>query len=135
MTNLISSIISSDQLITWLAIAFLILFFIYKEAPDFIKRISDHEIKAKSMEQTDKDTIERLEKIEKRIEVIDKKLNNDWDRLNTVEKATVDSLRERKILMHAMLSVIDGLQQLGANGKTHDAEREINEYLNEQAHK
>lgn len=135
MIKAIESLVTGEQVIVWLVIFFLVIYFLYKEGPEFVKRITDPRMKASKMEETDKHILTRLDKIEARLDGVDQKLNNDWTRLNVVEKATKESLQERTILVKAMLSVIDGLQQLGANGKTHEAEKELTEYLNEQAHK
>ena len=44
-------------------------------------------------------------------------------------------LEEREILMQAMLGVLGGLQELGANGPTQEATDAIHKYINKQAHR
>ena len=130
--------ISADQMITWLIIAFLVGYFIYKEWPEFKRRVSGSAVK----EVTDKTTNERLSAIEADIKEIKEKLANDYARLNNVDswkskmdRAIAESLEEREILMQAMLGVLGGLQELGANGQTEEAMEQIQTYINKQAHK
>lgn len=52
-----------------------------------------------------------------------------------MEQIVTESLEEREILMQAMLGVLGGLQELGANGPTKEAKATIQEYINKQAHK
>ena len=51
-----------------------------------------------------------------------------------MERMIADSLEEREILMQAMLGVLGGLQEIGANGPTKKAEEQIRNYLNRKAH-
>jgi hypothetical protein len=48
---------------------------------------------------------------------------------------SAESLEEREILMQAMIGVLGGLQELGANGPTKTAKATIQDYINRQAHK
>jgi hypothetical protein len=52
-----------------------------------------------------------------------------------VQKMSAESLEEREILMQAMIGVLGGLQELGANGPTKSAKATIQDYINKQAHK
>ena len=52
-----------------------------------------------------------------------------------MEQIVTESLEEREILMQAMLGVLGGLQELGANGPTKAAKATIQDYINKQAHK
>ena len=72
---------------------------------------------------------------------IKEKLDRDYNRLNDMERwkmsmqrIAADSLEERQILMQALLGVLGGLQEIGANGPTKDAEKTIRSYLNRKAH-
>ena len=69
------------------------------------------------------------------------KLDLDYNRLNEMERwkmsmqrLAADSLEEREILMQALLGVLGGLQEIGANGPTKAAEAKIRDYLNKKAH-
>lgn len=138
MDKLLQQAISSDQLITWLIIAFLVGYFVYKEWPEFKRRVSGVAVK----EVNDKTVGERLTAIEKDISEIKQKLDIDYTRLNdmdrwkkSMEQIVTESLEEREILMQAMLGVLGGLQELGANGPTEEAKDTIQTYINKQAHK
>ena len=125
-------------MITWLVIAFLFGYFIYKEWPEFKRRVSGSAVK----EVNDKTVCERLTAIENDVKEIKAKLEIDYTRLNdmdrwkkSMEQIVTESLEEREILMQAMLGVLGGLQELGANGPTEEAKDTIQTYINKQAHK
>lgn len=138
MDKILQQAISPEQLIMWLIIAFLVSYFVYKEWPEFKRRVSGSAIK----EVNDKTVSERLTAIEKDISEIKAKLDIDYTRLNDmdrwkngIEQIVTESLEEREILMQAMLGVLGGLQELGANGPTKAAKATIQDYINKQAHK
>lgn len=138
MDKILQQAITSDQLIVWLIIAFLVGYFLYKEWPEFKRRVSGSAVK----EVNDKTVSERLTAIEKDIIEIKAKLDIDYTRLNDmdrwkngIEQIVTESLEEREILMQAMLGVLGGLQELGANGPTKAAKATIQDYINKQAHK
>ena len=137
MDKILQGAITSEQLIVWLIIAFLVGYFVYKEWPEFKKRMSGIAVK----ELTDKELKERLAVIEEDIRQIKLKLNQDYDRLNDMEKwkgsmeqLAAASLEEREILMTAMLSILKA-QKDGVNGTTDEAIHMIQKYINKQAHK
>lgn len=141
MEGKLLELISSGQLITWLVIAFLVSFFIYKEWPEFRKRMSSGAVKEQKDAASDKSVDERLGSIEQRLATIEEKLNRDYSRMNELERESrrnrrmaEESLEEREIIMRALLGALGGLQELGANGVTHAAEAEIRDYLNRKAH-
>lgn len=137
----IRQLVSADQVATWLFIALLVGYFIYKEWPEFKKRISKAPV-TEAIEDADKKTLSgRLDSIESRLTTIEEKLNNDYTRLNNIEsqsdrfeRMTRESLEERGIIMNALLAVLQGLHELGANGPTAAAENTIKDYLNKKAH-
>ena len=138
MDKLLQQAVSPDQLITWLIIGFLVGYFVYKEWPEFKRRVSGAAVR----EVNDKTVSERLTAIEKDISEIKQKLDIDYTRLNdmdrwkkSMEQIVTESLEEREILMQAMLGVLGGLQELGANGPTEDAKHTIQTYINKQAHR
>ena len=141
MQNKLMELITGDQVGTWLLIAFLVVYFIYKEWPDFQRRVSGKAVKEEKEAAEDKSVIDRLSAIEEEVRQIKTKLDRDYDRLNdmerwrnTIQKIAVDSLEEREILMRALLGVLGGLQEMGANGSTKKAEQTIREYLTKKAH-
>lgn len=138
MSKSLLELVEPNQIVTWLVIAFLVGYFIYKEWPEFKKRVSGSVAK----EAADKTVNERLSSIEEDVRQIKDKLDRDYGRLNdmerwkrTMEQVAADSLEEREILMQAMLGVLGGLQELGANGVTEEARSRIQTYINKQAHK
>lgn len=138
MDKLLQQAITPEQIILWLIIAFLVGYFLYKEWPEFQRRVSGSAVKA----EQDKSVTERLTAIEKDIQEIKGKLEHDYIRLNdidtwkkSVDRVVAESLEEREILMQAMLGVLGGLQELGANGQTEEAIDAIHTYINKQAHK
>ena len=138
MDKLLQQAITPEQIILWLIIAFLVGYFIYKEWPEFQRRVSGSAVKA----EKDKSVTERLTAIEADIREIKGKLEHDYIRLNdidlwkkSVDRIVAESLEEREILMQAMLGVLGGLQELGANGQTEEAIDAIHTYINKQAHK
>ena len=142
MEKVLQQAISADQLLAWLICAFLFGYFIYKEWPDFKKRITEGTKQKAEAEATDKSLDARLTAIEADVKQIKDKLDRDYGRLNDMEKwkksmeqIVTESLEEREILMQAMLGVLGGLRQLGANGPTEEATDTINRYINKQAHK
>jgi len=142
MMNELSSLVTGEQVAAWMIIAFIVLYFAYKEWPEFKRRITADVRKESDGEQADKQVGERLTTIERRIASIDEKMQRDYDRLNNLEQelkrnrqSDRDSLEEREIIMRSLLGIIEGLQEIGANGPTKAAQVEIREYLNRKAHR
>jgi hypothetical protein len=128
--------------ITWLVIAALFVYFVYKEWPEFKRRMSGGAVAAEKEAAEDKSVSDRLNAIETDIKQIKENLDRDYHRLNEMErwrggiqKMGEESLEEREILMQAMIGVLGGLQELGANGPTKSAKAGIQDYINRQAHK
>ena len=142
MDKVLQQAVAPDQLLTWLVIAFLVGYFVYKEWPEFKKRVAGTAVKEVKDSAAEKSVNDRLAVIEDDIRKIKEKLDVDYERLNSMskwrksmEQRVAESLEERKILMDAMLGILGGLQQLGANGPTEEASDRIHKYLNQQAHR
>ena len=141
MEHKLEELITADQMLTWIVIAFLVGYFIYKEWPEFKRRISGTAVNAVKEAAEDKSVLARLSAIETDVKDIKAKLERDYTRINdmerwrgSMERMIADSLEEREILMQAMLGVLGGLQEIGANGPTKKAEETIRNYLNRKAH-
>ena len=141
MEHKLEELITADQMLTWIVIAFLVGYFIYKEWPEFKRRVSGTAVNAVKEAAEDKSVLARLSAIETDVKDIKAKLERDYNRLNDMERwkggmerMIADSLEEREILMQAMLGVLGGLQEIGANGPTKKAEEQIRLYLNRKAH-
>ena len=134
----ISDLVTGEAVLQWLIIFLLIAYFVYKEYPDFKRRITGGTRKELAAENV----AERLAKVEKRLDAIDEKLANDFKSLEALQDCEDQdkelmsaSLAEREIIMRSLLAIIDGLHELGANGPTTAAHEEINAYLSKQAHR
>ncbi len=138
----IADLITAESIIQWIIILLIVGYFAYKEWPELKRRITSG-VKKEQAEETQAASVnERLTKIEQRLDAIDGKLNSDYTSLRNLENEEArdrrmfkDSLEEREIIMRALLGVIGGLQELGANGPTKEAQSEITMYLAKQAHK
>ena len=141
MEHELMELVTGGQVAAWILIAFLVGYFVYKEWPDFQRRMTGRAVEKERDAAADKTVNARLSAIEDDVRQIKEKLERDFTRLNTMErwKRTItgiaeDSLEERQILMEAMLGVLGGLQEIGANGCTKSAETTIRNYLNRKAH-
>lgn len=141
MEHELMELVTGGQVAVWILIAFLVGYFVYKEWPDFQRRMTGRAVEKERDAAADKTVNARLSAIEDDVRQIKEKLERDFTRLNTMErwKRTItgiaeDSLEERQILMEAMLGVLGGLQEIGANGCTKSAETTIRNYLNRKAH-
>ena len=142
MVNKLADFVTANQIGVWLLIAFLVCYFVYKEWPEFKKRVSHGAVKEQRDEQTDRTVDQRLNAIESDVKEIKDKLNRDYYRINRVEqqidktKSTqADEMEELEIIMRALLGVLRGLQEQGTNVPTKEAEAEIQAYLNKKAHR
>lgn len=138
MEKKILELIPADQFLIWFLIFLVVAFFIYKEWPEFWKRVSSKTAK----DQKDLTIEGRMDSIEKKLDSIESKLERDYDRINILElefkrskNAMAASQKESEIMMRAMLNVLKSLQELGSNGSTNDSQVEIQNWLNEQSHK
>lgn len=142
MMNALGDAIPTDQFALVFICVLLIAYFCYKEWPEFKKRMSKSSVDEQKNESDEKKILTRLSAIEDDVKDIKERLSRDYKRLNDVEAETKrqqqrieESLEERRILMQGLLGALGGLQELGANGPTKQAEKEIRDYLNKQAHK
>ena len=141
MIDLIRSGVSIESFGTWVLIFVLIGYFLYKEWPEFRRRVSSRAVKEQK-DEIDGETVEkRLDNIEKETKQVNEKLNRDYARLNLIEaqlekaKASqTDEMEELEIIMQALLGILKGMQEHGMNGPTKDAEARITEYLTKKAH-
>lgn len=142
MMTKLAELVEGESLVAWLLIAILVVYFVYKEWPEFRNRVSHGAVKAKVEEQSEKTLEKRLGGIENDVKEIKEKLDRDYKRINLLEAkiektktAQANTSEELEIIMRALLGVLRGLQEKGTNGPTKDAEAEIQEYLNKKAHK
>ena len=91
-------------------------------------------LKDKKIEDTDADLTKRVTDLESDMADLKKKVGNDFYTLQNIQRQTQDSLEEREILMRATLAILEGLQEIGANGPTKTAQAEIKDYLTRKSH-
>ena len=141
MVSKLAELVSGDQLVAWMIFMFLVGYFLYKEWPEFKRRVSSGEVK----ERIDADVIKtvdmRLGAIEKNIKEIDQKLDRDYQRINNLERSAGKTEKkqsniteELSLIIDALLGALGGLQELGANGPTKEAEKKITDYMNRKMH-
>lgn len=142
MDNILGGMVTGEQLVVFLILAFIVGFFIYKEYPELKKRMTAGTTKEQQMEAVDKGILERLDAIEEKLAHIEARLSRDYNRINDMEREGMeqkrlakDSLEERQIIMRGLLGALGGLQELGANGPTKASKKEIEEYLIKSAHR
>ena len=93
------------------------------------------------MEETDATLAGKISRIEDRLNEVNEKLDRDYRRLNEFERwqrrtqsYTAESFQERELIIRGLVACLDGLHQLGANGKTEAVRDEIDTFLNKSAH-
>lgn len=121
----------------WVIVAILAVLLIYKSWPDIKKALNSwrtHENDREGISTSIKRHEEEIEKINEKLERDYVAINEMRKTLNLQRKVTEESLEEREIIMRSLLGVLKGLQEIGANGPTKDAQAEIEAYINKQAH-
>lgn len=121
----------------WVIVAILAVLLIYKSWPDIKKALNSwrtHENDREGISTSIKRHEEEIEKINEKLERDYVAINEMRKTLNFQRKVTEESLEEREIIMRSLLGVLKGLQEIGANGPTKDAQAEIEAYINKQAH-
>lgn len=121
----------------WVIMGTLVLLLIWKCWPD-AKAALNHWRNRENQKESLEATVKRHDK---EITEINDKLGRDYEALNRIEKtmraqkkSMEESLEEREILMKGLLACLKGLQELGTNGVTKEAQGEIEAYINKQAH-
>ena len=134
------------QYIVWTVLVLLaVIVIIYKCYPK-IKSWFETARKAENKREDIDELLEthnkELEELKQEIQKINKKLSNDQSEISKIEEITIkqqqyieDSMEERELIIRSLLGVVQGLQEVGANGPTKKAEKEIQDYLVKKAHK
>ena len=138
----IAELVTGEAVLQWLVIFLLLAYFVYKEYPEFKRRVTGGAKRELEGESREKEMETRIRKLEERLDSIEKKLLNDYHSLEILMRSEQEdkkllsaSLEEREIIMRALLALIDGVHELGANGPTTAAHDEITAYLTKQAHR
>lgn len=134
------------QYIVWTVLVLLaVIVIIYKCYPK-IKSWFETARKAENKREDIDELLEKhnkeLEELKQEIQKINKKLSNNQSEISKIEEITMkqqqyieDSMEERELIIRSLLGVVQGLQEVGANGPTKKAEKEIQDYLVKKAHK
>lgn len=84
---------------------------------------------------------EQINGLKDSINDINDKMGNDYRQIKQIREMTVkqqkyidDSMEERELIVRSLLGIIQGLQELGANGPTKAAESDIKEYMVKKSH-
>lgn len=126
--------ITAQDIIVWILIMVLVMIAFHKVWPVIQSKVlKDERIEGLPIQ---------IKKINARVDKVEEKLDRDYESINEIKKElrrqgkeNVDSMEERQLLMSSMLAVLDGLEQLGTNGMTKDARRDLQDYINRKAHK
>ena len=136
MNNLFS-LTTESFIFQWVIVAILVILLIYKSWPDIKKALNSwrtHENDREGLSTSVKRHDEEIEKINEKLDRDYIAINEMRKSLNLQKKVTEESLEEREIIMKSLLGVLKGLQEIGANGPTKEAQAEIEAYINKQAH-
>lgn len=134
MTVILKEQIGDNPVLLVLLLLILLAYFIYKEWPEFKRRISGQTVEKKDIES-------RLKSIEGKIDDLTTKVNRDYARLNALEddlkgheKEIRESLEERRLLMTGVLACLKGLKEQGCNGPVTEAISQYESYMISKSH-
>lgn len=148
MMKILEGLADPHKFANVLLYVFLIAYFLYKEWPEFKKRVTKSTVDQKDAEAKDLSVSQRLDALQKAMVVaqadiasIKERQARDYQRLNDIEKdnckqneAIQDSLKERKLLMKGIMACLDGLEQLNCNHTVPETRNEIYTYLYDTSH-
>lgn len=134
----IAEMVSAEYLISTVIILVSLGVFFVKVAP-ILKDILDFYRKFVNKYEGLQD---QINKNTEDIAMIKEKVSNESMRVNQLQAYTAkqqkyisESLEEREIMLRSLLSIIRGLQEMGANGATKGIEEELQDYLVKKSHK
>ena len=137
----IANLIDPPAMLQWIIIACIVFYALYKVYPEFKSRFTAGTKKEIEDDFADKDLVKRVTDIENEIKKINKKLNDDYICINGIKNKIDRSAKleetlftESEIIIRSLLACLDGLNQLGANGKTKEAKKDIETFLTKRAH-
>lgn len=135
--NKLAGLTTESFIAQWVIVAVLVLLLVYKSWPDIKKMLNSwrsHENDREGLSYSVKRHDEEIGKINEKLERDYVAINEMRKTLALQKKVTEESLEEREIIMRSLLGVLKGLQEIGANGPTKEAQAEIEAYINKQAH-
>lgn len=123
--------------VLWILMLIIVIGVIIKFGPKVVKFFDSLRKQVNHIESIIEATAKNAEQIER----IEKMLNkqqahlDELDRIQKLQNAQLaDSLDERELILKSLLGVIQGLQEIGANGPTKQAEKDIQDYLLQKSH-
>lgn len=134
------------EIIIWTIIVIVALFLLLvKVSPTVKKWFEALRTKVNKQEEimsTLQKNSEDIKQIREELSEVNKKIGRDYDRINELQRMTKaqqayidDSMEERELIIRSLLGVIQGLQELGANGPTKKTESDIKDYLVRKSHR
>ena len=131
MENLFSKI-PSDYVLFWIAMLCVVIYFLIKFLPKVLTALNSLRKHTNNLENL----IESVDKHTKSIELTTQKIDRDYHRINDLERLQRlqneflrDFSNENEIILRSLLGVVQGLQEIGANGPTKKVESDIQDYL------
>ena len=135
--NELINLVPKEQFMYTIIVLAVITVGICKYLPMFYKWFNIARIKANDFENVSKTINQNATDID----IINQKIGRDYARLNQIfqiverqQKYIEDSLEERELILRSLLGIIQGLQEVGANGPTKRAEAEIQAFLLKKSH-
>lgn len=136
MNNVLQNAVTPEQVGIWILIAFLVCFFVYKEWPEFKKRVSGCD-----REKVDTAMMDKINKIAETVEKVKEGQDDSARRIEALEQEIARqkneiscSLEERRLMMMGLMACLDGLEQQGCNHTVPSTKQTLSEYLNNKAH-
>lgn len=135
--EMVTQRVPSDYIVWVVLCIFMIVMIALKVLPEIIKAFNAARNFMNNYEQMNKLVISNSESIEKLSQYIEQDYANIKNMQSLIAKQQEyidDGLEERELVVRTLLRVVQGLQEIGANGPTKLAEAEIKEYLIKKAH-
>ena len=133
----VSNYVPAEYIIWTIVVVFALIIIVIKYAPKAWKHFNTARKKTNEIE----DLVKAVKKNTEDIELINQKIGRDYARLNQIQQMTTrqqkyieESIEERELILRVLLGVVQGLQEVGANGPTKKAEAEIQAYLLRKSH-
>lgn len=132
------SIIPAWYIVFWVIMFCAVIYLLIKFIPKLVKVFSNLRKHINNLESI----ADNVKKNTEDIKMISDTMKKDDVRISNLEayqqhsyQYISDSLEERELIIRSLLGVVQGLQEIGADGPTKKAESEIQEYLVRKSHR
>ena len=136
MDGMIKSV-PNDFVVLWFIVFAALVVFLWKTVPKvvtFFNAIRSEVNHIEKIVQATEAHSEQIDRIENMLKQQQKHLD-ELDRIQQLQSSHMsESLEERELLIRSVLAIVQGLQEVGANGPTQKAEKEIQDYLLRKSH-